>query len=84
MITPQTQIKINLPFALKEFLESKAKKYEMPIAGYIKHLILNDVADLDYPIFPISEASEKKAKTALTQRKKAIKVTNVANYFSKL
>lgn len=46
MITQQTQIKLNLPLALKDFLESKASKFGMPLAGYIKHLILQDVAEL--------------------------------------
>ena len=35
MITQQVQIKINLPLALKEYVESKASKFDMPIAGYI-------------------------------------------------
>lgn len=84
MITPQAQIKVNLPFALKEYLASKAQKFDMPIAGYVRHLILADVADLDYPTFTISEASEKKAKKALVERKKSIKVSSPSEYFKKL
>jgi len=38
MNTPQAQIKVNIPLTMKEFLESKAYKFGMPIAGYIKHL----------------------------------------------
>ncbi len=82
MITQQSQIKINLPAALKDYLESKARKFDMPIAGYVKHLILKDVADLDFPAFRISEATEKKARKALADRKKAIKVKNVTEYFN--
>lgn len=84
MITQQVQIKLNLPLALKEFLESKAKKYDMPLAGYLKHLILNDVSDLDFPVFQISDASEKKAQKALTEKKAAVKITNVSKYFKNL
>ncbi len=84
MITQQVQIKINLPLALKEYVESKASKFDMPIAGYIKHLILSDVEDLDYPVFKISEASEKRAVQALKDRRKAIKVTDVHAYFNNL
>ena len=51
MLTQQTQLKVNLPVALYEFLASKAQKFDMPIAGYIKHLILNDVKDVAYQRF---------------------------------
>lgn len=84
MITPQVQIKLNLPLALKEYLESKARRFDMPMAGYLKHLILNDVSDLDFPTFQISDASEKKAKKALAEKKIAIKITNLSDYFKNL
>lgn len=84
MITKNSQIKVNLPLALKEFLESKANKYDMPIAGYVRHLILKDVADMDYPTFKISKESEQKAKKALKQKNKAVKVKNVPEYFKNL
>ena len=84
MNTPQAQIKINLPLTLKDFLESKAAKYDMPIAGYVKHLILNDVADLDFPTFRISEVSETLARKALHDKKKAKKVSNITEYFKQL
>jgi hypothetical protein len=84
MITQQVQIKLNLPLALKDFLESKARKFDMPLAGYLKHLILNDVSDLDFPTFQISDTSEKKAKKALVEKKSAVKVTNISKYFKNL
>ncbi len=84
MITPQVQIKINLPQALKDFLESKAQKFDMPIAGYVKHLILKDVSNLDYPVFEMSERSKKKLKKALKERDKATKVTDVTEFFKNL
>lgn len=76
MNTPQAQIKINLPLALKEFLESKASKYGMPVAGYVKHLILKDVQDLHYPTFEASDKTIRAYKKALKERGKAIKVTD--------
>ncbi len=84
MITQQAQIKVNLPLALKDYLESKARKFDMPLAGYIKHLILNDVSDLDYPTFQMSARSEEKLKKALKEKNKAIKVTNVSEFFKNL
>lgn len=84
MITQQAQIKLNLPLVLKDYLESKARKFDMPLAGYIKHLILNDVSDLDFPTFKMSDRSEKKLKKALKERSKAVKVTNVSEFFKNL
>ncbi len=84
MITQQAQIKVNLPLVLKDYLESKARKFDMPLAGYIKHLILNDVSDLDYPTFQMSDRSEKKLNKALKEKNKAVKVTNVSEFFKNL
>lgn len=84
MITQQAQIKLNLPLALKEFLESKASKFGMPLAGYIKHLILQDVADMEYPIFEASDRTIRAYKKALKEKDKAIVVTNVKEFFKNL
>ena len=54
----------------------------MPIASYVKHLILKDVADLDFPVFRISQSSEEKARKALADRKNAIKVKDATKYFN--
>lgn len=84
MITQQTQIKVNLPVALWEFLASKAAKYDLPIAGYVRHLIIKDVGDMEYPIFPASARTIRLAKAALRQRHKAIAVDDIPKYFKKL
>lgn len=76
MITTQAQIKVNLPLPLKEYLESKASKFGMPIAGYIKHLILKDVADMEYPIFEASDSTIKDFKKAMKEKDKAITIRN--------
>lgn len=77
MITQQTQIKINLPVALKEFLESKASRFGMPLAGYVKHLILKEVEDMEYPTYEASESTIKAYKQALQEEDKAITFNNV-------
>lgn len=86
MITQQSQIKVNLPISLKEYLESKAQKFGMPIAGYIKHLILKDVENMEYPIFEASEKSEKAYKEALKAEKegKLIRVDDIKKFFDEL
>lgn len=77
MITQQTQIKLNLPLALKEFLESKAQRFGMPIAAYVRHLIIKDVEDMEYPIFEASDSTIKAYKKAMKEKDKAITFNNV-------
>lgn len=84
MVTQQAQIKLNLPLALKEFLESKAYKYGMPITAYVKHLILKDVEDIEYPVFEASDRTIKAYKKAIKEKTKAIRVTNVKEFFKDL
>ena len=81
MYTQQAQIKLNLPLPLKEYLESRADKFGMPLAGYIKHLILKDVSDMDYPIYQASERTEKEYENAVRERTHAIKVTGSIDTF---
>ena len=76
MVTPQAQIKINLPLALKEFLESKAQKFGMPMASYVKHLIISDVKDMEYPEFEASDSTIKAYKKAIKDKDKAVTIHN--------
>lgn len=84
MITPQTQIKVNLPVALWEFLASKAAKYDLPISGYVRHLVIKDVDDMDYPVYQMSDRTKGILKKALKDRHKAIAVSDVSQYFKNL
>ena len=76
MVTLQSQIKVNLPLALKEYLESKAQKFGMPLASYVKHLILKDVENMEYPVFEMSKKSEKSLSDALRNKNKAAVINN--------
>ena len=86
MITQQAQIKVNLPVQLKEYLESKANKFGMPLAGYIKHLILVDVADMDYPVYEASDRTVKAYKKALKEQKqgKLVATDDIDKFFKEL
>lgn len=64
MITQQAQIKVNLPIQLKVYLESKAGKFGMPMAGYIKYLILKDISEQEYPVYSVSKKTEEAYKQA--------------------
>lgn len=86
MNTTQAQIKVNLPLNMKDYIESKANKFGMPVAGYIKHLILKDIEDMDYPTYQASEETEKAYKKATEEyiSGKTIKVKNIDNFLDEL
>ena len=86
MNTSQAQIKVNIPVNMKDYLESKASKFGMPLAGYIKHLILKDIEDMDYPTYQASEETEKAYKKAIKEYEsgETIKVKDVDTFFEKL
>lgn len=70
--TNSTQIKINLPGELKDFLASKSNRYGLTLSAYVKHLILKDVADLAYPTFKASEQVEESYSEAMKNKDKAV------------
>ena len=84
MITRQSQIKINLSVSLKDYLASRASRFDMPIAGYVRYLILKDVADLDFPVFQMSKKAEQTAEKAFKERSSAKKVVDVSEYLKQL
>ena len=86
MNTQQAQIKITLPVTMKDFLESKANKFGMPIAGYVKNLILNDIKEMDYPTYQASTSTEEAYKKALEEYDtgKIIKVDDIDKFFDEL
>ncbi len=86
MNTVQSQIKVNIPLSMKEFLESKASKFGMPLGGYIKHLILKDIEDMDYPTYKASSETEKAYKKAMEEQDngKIVKVKNIDTFFEEL
>ena len=71
MNTP-IQLKINLTTQLRELLASKAGKFGVPLTQYVKHVLMKDVQDLEYPVFKASEETEKEAQEALQQLDKAV------------
>jgi len=82
-MSAQTQIKLNLSLPLKEFVESKAQKFGIPLAGYIRHLILKDIEDMQYPTFEASDKTVKVYKKALKEQDKAIEIVNLQELFKK-
>jgi hypothetical protein len=77
MNTP-IQLKINLSTQLQELLASKAGKFGVPLTQYVKHVLMKDVQDLEYPVFKASEETEKAVKEALQQLDKSV---NAKSFF---
>lgn len=86
MNTTQAQIKVNLPIPMKEYLESKANKFGMPLAGYIKHLILKDIEHMDYPTYKASKKTEDSYEKALKEYDKgeSVQVEDIDTFFKEL
>lgn len=82
--TNSTQIKINLPLELKDFLASKSDRYGLTLSAYVKHLILSDVADLAYPTFKASKQIENSYLEAIGNKNKATPVDDLDEFFEKL
>lgn len=68
----QIQLKISLSEQLNDLLESKAERLGVPVTQLVKHLILKEVENEDYPLFQASEQVERNTKKALEEYDKAI------------
>ncbi|MBU0576084.1 hypothetical protein KJ707_00545 [Patescibacteria group bacterium] len=86
MQTQTTQIRVTLPVQLRGYLQTKANKFGLGLSAYIKNLIINDVQDVDYPVFEMSD----QAISDFEEAKKAehagslVKIDNVSNFFKNL
>ena len=59
------QLKVTLPVALYDYLESKAQRFGLAMATYIKHLVIKDVEEMDLPTFKMSAKTEAVGLKAL-------------------
>ena len=81
-----TQIKVTLPEELYLHLKSKAEKFGLGLAPYIRHLVINDVKDVDIPVFKMSRQREEIALKALEDYKagKTTSVKDIDSYLANL
>ncbi len=79
-----TQIKISLPDPLYDYLSSKAGKFGLTLSSYVKNLIIDDVKDMDYPVYQASDKIEESYKKALQERNQATEISDVDEYFKTL
>lgn len=84
MQTQTTQIRVTLPVQLQGYLQTKASKFGLGLSAYVKNLIINDVKDVEYPIFEASERTEKAYKKAIQERDQAVEVGDVDEFLDNL
>ena len=84
--TQATQIKVTLPEELYIHLKSKAEKFGLGLSSYIRHLVINDVKDIDVPSFKMSKQREEIGLKALADFKagKTTLIKNVDKYLDNL
>lgn len=81
-----TQIKITIPVQLQEYVQSKASKFGLSLSAYIKNLIIEDVKDMELPVYQASaavEAAYREAKAA-EARGELIEVRDLDTFFKNL
>lgn len=69
MQTQTTQVRVTLPVQLQGYLQVKANKYGLSLSAYIRNLVINDVRDVDYPIFEMSDRSVNDLQEAIKAEK---------------
>lgn len=84
MQTQNTQVRVTLPFQLQGYLQAKASKYGLSLSAYIRNLVINDVQDVDYPVFEASDKTVESYKEAMSERDKAVEVGDLEGFFDKL
>ncbi|MEN8253669.1 MAG: hypothetical protein ABFQ62_04830 [Patescibacteria group bacterium] len=84
MSTQTVQLKVTLPIQLQAYLRSKSDKFGLTMSSYVKNLIIDDVKDVEYPVFQASKKTEEAYKKAIKERDQAIEVKNIDEFFASL
>ena len=80
------QIKVTLPEQLHIYLRSKADKFGLTLSAYVRNLIIDDVKDVDVPVFRMSAKREKIALDAVDDYKKGKtrEINDISEYLNSL
>lgn len=86
MSNNSVQLRVTLPSELQAYLQTKADKFGLNMSAYVKNLIINDVKDVQYPVFEASDEVEKAYKEAKEAEKSGelIAVDNIDEFFNRL
>jgi len=81
-----TQLRVTLPAELQAYLQTKASKFGLNMSAYVKNLIINDVKDIEYPIYQASQKTEDAYQQARKAEKNGelISTDNVADFLKDL
>lgn len=80
----QMQIRISISQQLGDLLKTKAERLGVPITQLVKHLIIDEVKNEEYPVFKASAVTEKSAKEAMEHIDEAVDINNVNEFFKNL
>jgi len=84
MNTTQVQLKLSLSQQLNDLLQSKAIRLGVPATQFVKHLIIKEVEDEQYPMFEASKRTIRNAKKAMREIDKSVVVNDVHKFFKEL
>ena len=84
MNTTQVQLKVSLSQQLNGLLQSKAIRLGVPVTQFVKHLIVKEVENEDYPTFEASERTIRAVKKAMKEIDKSVVVNDVHKFFKEL
>lgn len=81
-----TQVKVTLPDQLYGYAQAQAGKFGLTVSSYIRHLVLDDVREVDLPVYQMSPKTEKVALEALIGHRqgKTKKIDDVDEFFGSL
>lgn len=64
------QLRVTLPAILQNHLQTKAGRLGLNMSSYVKNLIINDVRDVEYPVYQASKKMEQAYQAAKLDEKK--------------
>jgi hypothetical protein len=84
MSATQTQLTITVPQQFEEILKIKANSLGISLSQLVKKILAKEVNDKTDATFIASDSTIRKTKKALKERDKAIRVTNIHDFFKTL
>ena len=84
--TGQVQIRVSVSQQLGDLLKSKAQRLGVPLTQLVKHLLITEVKDEEYPTFQMSKRTEERTTQAMEDYNngKAVEVTDINEFFEKI
>lgn len=80
----QVQLKISLSPQLDTLLKQKSASLGLPVAQYVKHLVIKEVEKEEYPFYKMSIQTKRDLKQALKDYDQAVEVKDVDAFFDNL